>query len=465
MNTTSNILDQAWYERLTAISKSQAEVFSLLEPASKQEASLRRQFETSGRQSNPDLTARHLDPTSLTKTRQLWQVLADDISRHESNPTVSAAYLARIAESIAQCDLLLASAAGNMPAFDHHNQLIYSRPDHEVFAAACGWLRQRATTAKGGGLDQLAADVLEAIPDLNGNPSELFPSDELFQRIKALHLAPGGYLEQLFGNSLDTTDFVTSDIGDPICRQAINHLGANFELQDSANGLWAILASRRAVVRPRKYHLNRKAFMAIVGHEVGSHLAEFVHGSRQPLRLLHSGLDRYETGNEGRAWIREQIVYDSPAEYAALPSTSLDLSAPFTVGPSFEYRIALHVAISLSLGYGGHRYSFSDVYGVLVKLYRLWHQVRRPDADDQLAHNAAWHLAVRVCKGTDGQGSAYRKDIVYLEGNIRCWQVAGHHPELIMQGDLGKFDIANPEHINILQSLKILPVFSAGRTQ
>jgi len=40
-----------------------------------------------------------------------------------------------------------------------------------------------------------------------------------------------------------------------------------------------------------------------------------------------------------------------------------------------------------------------------------------------------------VLKGIEGE--TYMKDIVYLEGNARCWQIAAVKPERILDGDLG----------------------------
>ena len=61
-----------------------------------------------------------------------------------------------------------------------------------------------------------------------------------------------------------------------------------------------------------------------------------------------------------------------------------------------------------------------------------------------------------MLKGTDGTGGAYLKDTVYLEGNVAVWQV----PELIPEGDKGKYDIANPRHT---ESLVRLGVISVGK--
>jgi hypothetical protein len=90
-------------------------------------------------------------------------------------------------------------------------------------------------------------------------------------------------------------------------------------------------------------------------------------------------------------------------------------------------------------------------------LFRFWTTKRNLPIDEKIIHDGAWSMAVRALKGTDGNGGAYIKDIVYLEGNIRCWRVAKSNPQFIMYGDLGKFDIANHTHVNALTNLGILP--------
>jgi len=58
-----------------------------------------------------------------------------------------------------------------------------------------------------------------------------------------------------------------------------------------------------------------------------------------------------------------------------------------------------------------------------------------------------------VLKGIEGE--TYMKDIVYLEGNARCWQIAAVKPERILDGDLGKLDISRQDHLEILKFLNI----------
>jgi Domain of unknown function (DUF1704) len=437
-----NTIDDPWYGRLSELAAQTPETFSLLEPPREYAAKLRQKFERSSPAHNPDLTAKHVDTAALSSLRGEWHKLHNNISSRETNLIVAAAYQERINEVIANLDLVIASAAGDMAAFDAHNEAIYGQPDRAVFDAACRWLTERI----GGG----------PVGFGGGDAAMLLPSQAVFDRVKRSHLGPGGYFDRLFGGLMPATEVVTSDIGDPICRQMLADLGSDFTLEDSENGLWSVQASRQAVLRPPGYAMDRRTFMAITGHEIGSHLAEFVNGGNSPLRLLQFGFDRYEAGNEGRAWLREQILYSGPAEYAGLTSISLDPAANFTVLPSFEYRACLHVAIGLGLGYAGHRYAFREIYDCIFEIYRQLIRLHQGVAPEQLAHDAAWNIAVRVCKGTDGQGGAYRKDIVYLEGNLRCWEIAKTHPEQIMQGDMGKYDIANPKHIAILKSLNIL---------
>ncbi len=123
---------------------------------------------------------------------------------------------------------------------------------------------------------------------------------------------------------------------------------------------------------------------------------------------------------------------------------------------SWEYRIAIHLIISLASGLYERTYEFAELYHILTILFRFWTAKRGEAIDETVIHDGAWSMATRALKGTDGHGNAYLKDIVYLEGNIRCWQVAATHPEMIFSGDRGKFDIANPRHIQALTQIGIL---------
>jgi hypothetical protein len=156
----------------------------------------------------------------------------------------------------------------------------------------------------------------------------------------------------------------------------------------------------------------------------------------------------YEYSDEGRAFLREQIVYDKE-------STFLRQFA-------WEYIVLLHLSVSLAQGLNGHRYQFPELYDTLFCLYSFWRERRMPQAtnNEAYARDEAWMLAVRIYKGTNGTDGSYMKDIVYLEGNIKSWQLAKTDPSLILRGDVGRFDITNPQQVAMLNELGILPAVS-----
>jgi hypothetical protein len=447
----ASTLDASWYEQLTALTQKTGETFERLMPPLTEVQRKRQAFEASGYTENPDLSARHLKAEPLTAARNELRSLRENVAKHETNEYIRDAYIARIDELIANHDMLLASAAQDMKGFKAANEAIYGKPDPDVFAAVCQWIRHEA--GQNPGLGSVAKQVLREVPDIKGNLGLLTPDEELFHDIRAMHREPGGYYEQLFGaDGLPTQNTITQAEGDAICQRILQNIGSDYRLGYATNGLWAVLPSVKQVMRPPNYELDREAFIGIVSHEIGSHLLETVNGEKQSLKLLSSalaGMDRFELGNEGRAFLREQIVYASTDEY--------------TRQPSWHYCIAIHMTVSLAAGLYDHPYNFHEVYRVLAALYRFWNEKNQPGGPSSQADDAAWHMALRVFKGTDGTGDAYRKDIVYLEGNIRCWKLAETQPELIFLGDSGKFNIANPRHIRILEGLGIIKTLDSSR--
>lgn len=445
MEHPTKILDKKWFDRLVAITQTSGETFERLMPPVGEVAAKRRAFDSSGRKTNPNLVASHLDPHMFEANRNKLTKLRDDIARQEPNESIRTAYLERIEELILNHTMLESSAHGNMDAFHAANKAVYGEPNFDVFAAVCQWIRQQAAQASKP-LEDRSRQVLDVIPDIRGNAEILAPDQATFDTIRDLHAKPGGYYDQLFGpGNIPNKEHITQQEGDKICERILGNISSDYTLGDSANGLWSVLPSVKKVMRPPGYELDREAFIGIVMHEIGTHLIETINGEKQPLRLLLNGLagmDRFELSGEGRAFLREQIVYRSPEEY--------------TKQPSWYYRIAIHLANSLACGLYKKEYTFNEVYNVIHTLYDFWNATIDSSAPGQKAHDDAWNMTVRVFKGTNGLGGSYRKDITYLEGNIGCWNIAKTTPERIMLGDLGKFDILNPKHLQILRALKII---------
>lgn len=442
---TNALLDQRWHDRLLPILQQTGEVYAALQ-LSPSELELRRtDFVQSGFTKNPDLFPANLNPAVAQVTIQQLNALKNDIEAVEGNSSVRDAYRERLQELIEQNTMKLAAAARDTQLFDQVNERIYGTIDNEIFQAECNWIHDDITALHTADFSQLT----DMLPIFNTVQS-LMPDLTTFATVKQLH--EQHYYQQFFPEGLPTAKTINAAAGRKIAQAMIEAIGSDFKLVDSNNGLWAVMDSRKVVTAPLEYSLDNRLFLALMCHEIGSHLLEITNARRQPLQLLQTGLDRYEAGNEGRAYLREQIFFDTPQDYINIGSWS-EQGTPL---PSFEYRVSLHLIISLACGLGGERWDFKRCYQLLVELQRLWRLKHQLAPNDQACHDYAWHIATRALKGTNGHGGAYRKDIVYIEGNIRAWQVAVRDPARILKGDIGKFDIANDKHDTILKKLDIL---------
>ncbi|HSH55288.1 MAG TPA: tyrosine/phenylalanine carboxypeptidase domain-containing protein [Candidatus Limnocylindrales bacterium] len=446
-------LDERWHGRLKQLLFVMGETFETLMPSPQYVEKAYGAFMESGCQENPLLYPDGILPAALQEVEQGLTRLKNEISGQEHHEGIRAAYIERIDESLANIRMVQAAYAHDTENFAQANAYIYGKPDIRIYTAACQWLRQEAERCATDDSvpDDVAAAVLEVVPYEAEGQDSLMPSNDVFRRVQVLHTVEGGYFEQLFaGLDIPESGIVDEQLGDLLTQQVIANIGSDYELQESTNGLWAVIQNQKRVLRPQHYELTSTAFKAIITHEVGCHLLEYTNGADAGLRLLELGLDRYEAGNEGRAVLREQLMYTSVEEYIRQPQW-------FPTKASWEYRVAIHLVVSLASGITGRPYGFAEIYRVLTVLFRFWTLQRYREVDEAVISRGAWSMAVRVMKGTDGTGGAYLKDIVYLEGNVRCWQAVVARPELILFGDLGKFDIASERHILLLEDIGILP--------
>lgn len=441
-------IDEQWFDKIkqldeqTAIIGLSTELFSVLGPSPETLASWRIAYETGGY--IPDMSPENIDSQAIRAAIIEAEALFKSIKTHERNLLVRRAYCQLLQEIILHNQLLLAAFEHNHPLFTALNKRIYGVPNRQVFAASCDWLREyasRSTSSSSPAVAEAARTLLRSLPDLSGKRQLITPRSSTFKRVRDLHFAAGGYFEQLIG-SRQLPDFVDATTGDPIVQAAIDAIGANYRIADAHDGLWGILHHKQQVVRPPDYRIDRDEFIGIVAHEVGSHLLERLNGGRQALRLLQIGLDRYGAGNEGRAFLREQIIHHSP--YDMLQK------------PSWEYIVLKHFAICLASGVYGDRRNFDQLYQLIYPICLFFQIQRQPDNPvyaELAARDETWYLLTRICNGTDGQGGAYYKDIVYLEGNVKIWKLARLNPKIVLYGDMGKFDITRLEHRWIVRSL------------
>lgn len=426
-------------------------IYEQLTVPKEQNEQLKQDFFNSGRTIEPNLSATHLDEDELALMEFRWDSFKRELLESGVETHIAQAYRWAINEAIAGIRIAHYSAIGDMDRVRAYNKFIYGTPNPEIFDATTDLFRTDAEQYLNNEYDavaQAAQAVINTVPNMGGDRQRLSPDDEIFALVKEMHFREGGYFAlMLAGIDLPKGEKVPMEVGDPALRRVLRNIESDFDIQDSSGTVWSADSFRRALLRPANYNMVYNRFMGLaIGHEV-RHILEGVNGERQSLQLFAQGLDRYEKGNEGRAVLGEQVVYDSFKKFSSLLR--------------WQDIMRRHFAISLAEGLAGEEMSFSRVFEVVNNIDRLWERSKKPEdivAADAKADKRTWDLMTRIMRGMDGQGGAYLKDITYLEGNLAVWAVAEQHPELIEAGDLGKFDISNPRHIAIAQHFKVIPV-------
>jgi len=197
---------------------------------------------------------------------------------------------------------------------------------------------------------------------------------------------------------------------------------------------------RQQVVVPEGFALSPKRALALMVHEVGTHLARRVNGEASRLQLLGAGLDRYRPFEEGLAIAREGTLrghvdgFDNPEAVLAIGlCRGMDGSEPRDFRGVFE-----RMREYFYLGYVRKNFSAAEAA--------------------EHADSAAWVRCVRTFRGTDFKtpGVCATLDLAYLAGSRRFWKFAAAHPDRLQDLNLGKFDPTEERHVWLLRELGIL---------
>jgi hypothetical protein len=442
-------IDEQWFTLLQPLATLPGEIYNYLPPSPEDKQAAKELFYASNMQANIAQKPNEEYGAPLAQNASELKKLKAKIQKQEASDLVKIIYTQRIDELLTNCDMWMAASEGDTEKFAACNQQLYQAPNREIFAAGCAWVREQALrhiTHTSIGVQQAAEAVLRHVPDENGDAKRIIPDEQTYQKLYNLHFSPGGYMDQLFEDTYIPKDgLISQREGDATIKQVLKNIGVAYTVADSPDIYWRIQHFTRHVVRPAEYHMTPPAFRAIISHEVGSHLLERANGLRGPLRLLSIGMAHYEHGNEGRANMREQLVLGSVS--AAMQDEGWQLC------------LAKHIGISLAIGHHGQKYTFSQIYEVMSAVHTFWYRLEQPNRQmeaDAQAREHAWSITCRLLAGTNGQGGAYLKDIVYLEGNVGCWQEAKRNPTHILRGDIGKFNLCNAEQVQQLRELGIL---------
>ena len=389
----------------------------------------------------------------LMKQAALRQWKQELLQRDDLDTDLKQLYRWKVNEHIASVNMLIASSKGDMINFRRWNEFIYGAPDEDIYRGALDWVAHDAENliaeeGQNQAIIDAARNVLNLLSDKRGYRELLAPEEKTYEDVREDHMRTTGYYGLLLAGVEMPKGKVTREVGDPILQQVLKNIGSTKPIIDASGATWGVAAE--GVKRPKEYNMILKRFLGLgLGHEIGSHEIERINGTRGPLAIAAEGLDRYESGNEGRAVIREEVQYETFDAF----------------GKILRWRDIMrrHIAISYASGVGEDApHTSSETYDFMNTI-DLMYQTKLKPTEPEVAFEAAQKktddLLSRVLKGTDGRGGAYLKDKVYLEGHVSNWlQAATHGPKAISEGDLGKFDIANDRHLMTLQKFGLLPV-------
>jgi hypothetical protein len=400
----------------------------------------------------PDFRPRNLNIAVLDAKEGIALAYKELLKEIDADPELKQAYRWRVNEIIANIRMAKAAASGDGSRFDRYNSFIYGKADRAIFGSVAetlcgsaeGYLDSPVTAVR-----EAAGEVLFHLDEHRGDASLIVPSNETFQAVRDEHFRPGGYFALLLVDvRLPEYGSVThKNGGEAALEQIMCNLESDYTLAGATGATWSLDHIRERVLYPEGYDLPVERFIGLpAGHEIGSHLLERQNGQRGRVRLLKSGLDRHEIGNEGRALTREQIAYSTFDEFAKQLR--------------WQDIMRRQLATALAEGVTGRPMKVPETYRVVNAVDRLRGLSKSPDdveAAERRAHRRTRKLLESVYKGTDGRYGPYSRYRIYLEGNVASWRAAQEDPSIIARGDLGKYDITNHRHITVLQNQGVLP--------
>lgn len=418
-------LDDAWYERLRELASFQD--YEYLTGDKERREKQKEQF-LAGEIENPELDYPELDKINFSEKEKSLLALKQEILEQEKNNLVKQIYRWKINEKIAEWRMLRETQSKNDRRFSRYSRFIYGSPQKDIYEYTICQTKEL--------IDQKLSDndlkIREIAQKLN---KELF--DALLNNDNSISPRPLNISEK---TTLAKKEIEYSAEGiKKAFEQALNkyRLTGWEIIVDNEGRFSAINVSQeqKKVNIPQTRKLKETRLLALIEHEIGTHVARRERGERTKLKLLGLGLDRYIKGEEGIATYKEQQV-EGTGGFRGL-----------------DY----HLAISLVMGVDGKKRNFRQVFEILKDFYFIRSKNKDKGKALDNANNFAWNDCMRVFRGTTCKtpGACLTKDIVYREGNIGVWNVVKNNPDEIRRFSIGKYDPSNPRHIWILDQLGI----------
>jgi hypothetical protein len=375
---------------------------------------------------NPSLDYPELENFDFDQREQGLLQLKKDILMQEQNSILKQIYQWRINEKIAEVRMLKAAHSGDDKRFVRYSKFIYGQPEKEIYEYTISQVKEIIDKK----IFDADTDISAAAKRLNAELFEALLNNETTITRQNLDLPK----ERVSRNERIYSSEEIKDAFDEYLKK--------FELEgwkiivDKEGKFSSINVSqqKRTVNIPEARKLDHSSLLALIEHELGTHVARREKGERSKLKLLGLGLDRYLKGEEGTATYAEQKI------------RGLENFAGF----------GLHLAASLALGLDGKKRDFRKVFEILKDVQFIGSKKEKSSALAS-AQNEAWNICIRIFRGTSCKtlGACFTKDIVYREGNIGVWSVVKTDPAEERRFSVGKYDPANSRHLYILNQIGI----------
>lgn len=436
--STSEAYDEHLYDAFAEIASLQA--YEYLNGDTEYRNQQKRQF-ISGEIQNPtldypEINLAKLDQVEASLLSQKQNLLAD-----EQDEVVKQIYRWRLNEKIAEVRLLKAAANGDMRRFRRYSEFVFGEPSPDIFAYTINSIRSKAEGAinsKDETISRAALSLVQLLPELASPKIAKLPDETT---VKYAHEQTVEELGDLISLPPDITKLDAMQIQEAF-DAALQTLGdtdwqVTIDEQTSRTAI-GVNQEQMKIKIPQSRAAGKDKVASLIVHEIGTHVARRINGERSRLKLLGLGLDRYESGEEGVATMREQALAQKVNDFSGLDG---------------------HLAIGLALGIDGQPRDFRQVYEILEKYYLLNNLIAGKELSEaqEKAQNTAWNRSVRTFRGTDCKtpGTCFTKDVVYREGNIGVWEVIKNNPSEMIRFNVGKYDPSNPRHLWVLERLGI----------
>jgi hypothetical protein len=350
--------------------------------------------------------------------------LKSDVLALEKDAVVRQAYRWKINEKIAEVRMLKAAREGDDRRFGKYNNYIYGEPDSEIFKYTLQKVIKTAERVQGSEQEMVAGAARRILQEFAGFSTETTLSKENLgaEKLKSLK---------------DEGEFSSYEIAWAFHGALHEFAESGWRVTKDAGGSSTavhVSQEKKEVVVPEGRQVKVSKLMALIAHEIGTHVARMENGKRSRLKLLEIGLDRSLKGEEGIARYEEQKILGAN-DFAGFDG---------------------HLAISLARGVDGKKRTFREVFNIL-RDYNFINSKKEIHEAWNSAQDSAWKWCVRTFRGSSctAPGVCFNKDIVYREGNIGVWNVINDDPEEEKRFSIGKYDPSNPRHIWILEQLGV----------